>query len=331
MDIKLKKSCFIISLDFELYWGVQHRLSLEESKNILLNTRSAIPKILNIFIENDIHATWATVGFLFFETKDELLNSLPNRIPQYKNYRLSSYRNITNIGCNEKEDPFHFAPSLIKQIASTNHQEIGTHTLSHYYCLEESQDSDMFRDDLAVAMNIARKYDIQIKSIIFPKNQINTNYLPICAEFGIMSYRQNQDNWIYLERDTNSDSLLIRGIRLLDNYINITGYNSNFMTYEPNKYPIAIPASRLLKPYAKEPSWLLAMKIHRILSDMTYAAKNSLIYHLWWHPHNFGQHTEQNLIILDNILQHYNILKSEYGMESLNMNEISQRVINGEA
>jgi len=50
---------------------------------------------------------------------------------------------------------------------------------------------------------------------------------------------------------------------------------------------------------------LQALQERRILADMTYAAKRGLVYHLWWHPHNFGTHLQQNLSLLRRILDHF--------------------------
>ena len=36
----------------------------------LLGARDAVPRMLELFAPRDIRATWATVGFLFCETKD---------------------------------------------------------------------------------------------------------------------------------------------------------------------------------------------------------------------------------------------------------------------
>jgi hypothetical protein len=57
---------------------------------------------------------------------------------------------------------------------------------------------------------------------------------------------------------------------------------------------------------------------------MTYAAKNNLLYHLWWHPHNFGQHTEKNMDTLKRVLEHYRKLKLEYGFRSATMLDIAR-------
>ena len=65
------------------------------------------------------------------------------------------------------------------------------------------------------------------------------------------------------------------------------------------------------------------LRLHRIKRDLTEAAKNGLLYHLWWHPHNFGVNTAANLAFLRKILEHYRSLHDLYGIESLNMGEMA--------
>ena len=53
----------IISLDFELFWGMQDVVSLEAYKDNILGVRKAIPMMLEMFRNKGIHATWAAVGY----------------------------------------------------------------------------------------------------------------------------------------------------------------------------------------------------------------------------------------------------------------------------
>ena len=120
---------FTISLDFELHWGGFEKWTLKSSKfqvpgsmsdsprdQYFLTTRAVIPKMLDLFQRYEIHATWATVGMLLNESSEELLKNAPSEKPSYGNLNLSAYTFINNegIGDNEHEDPFHFAPSLVK-------------------------------------------------------------------------------------------------------------------------------------------------------------------------------------------------------------------------
>ena len=174
----------IISLDFELYWGLLGKYSLEKYKENLLGVPSVIPRLLKLFKEYQIHCTWAIVGLLYFESRLELIEGLPTKRPEYDDSNLSPYSYISMMKDNESQDIFHFAPALIKMIKSEFGQEIGSHTFSHYYCLEKGQDSDAFSDDLEAAILVARKYGIRLESLVFPKNQINRDYLPIVKARG---------------------------------------------------------------------------------------------------------------------------------------------------
>ena len=60
---------------------------------------------------------------------------------------------------------------------------------------------------------------------------------------------------------------------------------------------------------------------------MTYAAKNNELFHLWWHPHNFGKDIFNNISFLNKILEHYNTLQFKYGMKSFNMKEVAHLIM----
>ena len=88
---------FVTSLDFELHWGVRDLYSVEEYKANLLGGREAIPQLLEIFSEHGIHATFATVGFLFARDRTELQMSLPTIVPEYVNNDFRAYPEIAQI------------------------------------------------------------------------------------------------------------------------------------------------------------------------------------------------------------------------------------------
>ena len=279
-------------------------ITIDDYRANLLGMRTVVPALLKLFDEYRIHATWAIVGFLFCETRDELIRASPERKPHYIDPRLSPYPHIKHIGRNEHEGPFHYAPSLIKLIAASPHQEVGSHTFSHYYCLEKGQDKEAFRADLEAAKKITSRYRTSLESLVFPRNQFNKEYLSVCKDVGITAYRGNERSWIYRAKSKEDESWFRRGVRLADAYIDISGQNC----YSPEdlrlELPLNIPSSRFLRPYSKRLRILEPLRLRRILSDLTYASKNGLFYHLWWHPHNFGTDTEENLPSLKKILNH---------------------------
>ena len=67
---------FVISLDFELHWGVFDKFGDRYNENIL-GARAAIPKILALFRTHKVYATWATVGLLFNESDEDYKSYKP--------------------------------------------------------------------------------------------------------------------------------------------------------------------------------------------------------------------------------------------------------------
>jgi len=160
-----------------------------------------------------------------------------------------------------------------------------------------------------------------MSSLIFPRNQVKKEYLEILAKNNIKSYRGNESNWIY---SSKMSFILKRGFRLLDSYINITGSNTYDLNEIKKEFPYNIPSSCFLRPVKSNNSILKRLKIKRIKSQMTYAAKNDKLFHIWWHPHNFGNDIEANISFLKEILSHFLFLKDKYNMCSFNMVEVSK-------
>lgn len=318
---------FIISLDFELMWGVRDKRTIETYGRNILGVHKVISRLLEIFRKYNICGTFSTVGFLFFKTKQELLESIPVDKPYYSDVNLSPYNGyIEGIGEDYKTDLFHFAPELIKEIQKYPEQEIGTHTFSHYYCLEPGQTVETFREDINHAILIAKQSGIQLTSLVFPRNQLNDQYLKICQESGILCYRGNENSWIYKAGKGSSQTIFRRIFRFLDSYLNISGHNCYSEQSLKNKMPVNIPSSRFLRPYSDKLKFLDGLKLYRIKSSMTYAAKNNLIYHLWWHPHNFGINQDENFNFLEKILIHYRFLNRKYNFQSLTMTEMAEKI-----
>jgi peptidoglycan/xylan/chitin deacetylase (PgdA/CDA1 family) len=332
------KGIFTISLDFELHWGGFEKWRLGEAasginpqgpdyRQYFLNTRNVIPELLRLFELYGVHVTWATVGMLFHQSKTELLANAPDLKPSYQEKALSAYHYIdtTGIGSDEEEDPFHYASSLIGMIQKTPHQELGTHTFAHYYCNEPGQTIDEFRADIRAAQRAAAKYGVTLRSLVFPRNQFNDQYLEVCWQEGITSVRSNPLDWFWHIESTQRESMWKRLNRGLDAYFPI-GKKNTFRLESLNVrdgYPVCIPASRLLRPYNPKEFFLNDFKITRIQNEMTRAADKGEVYHLWWHPHNFGSFPAQSLEGLEQILKCYASLRDQGRMQSLHMQDLT--------
>jgi peptidoglycan/xylan/chitin deacetylase (PgdA/CDA1 family) len=310
---------FIISLDFELHWGGVELWDLELKKEYFNTARRAIPKMLEMFNYYQIHCTWATVGFLFAKNRDQLKEFIPKNLPTYLNTTLNYYSLIEQniIGYSEDDDPFHFAQSLINEIIQTPNQELASHTFCHYYCNEKGQNVNQFEADIKAAQQIAKEnFGVILKSLVFPRNQFNKEYLAVAKKNGIKVFRSNPNVWFW----KNNYGRLTPFFRAMDTLFSISkslSFKQNEINYSNGI--IGIPASRFFRPFTHKESNIRKIRLNRILSEMTFAAQHKKIYHLWWHPHNFGDALEENLEDLKIILTHYSDLNLMYCFESKSM------------
>jgi len=144
------------------------------------------------------------------------------------------------------------------------------------------------------------------------------------------SYRGTEKAKMYSisPRSKHYNSPVFRIARLLDSYTNITGQN----TYDTIKINldqsiVNLPSSRFLRPYNKKLRILESIKLRRIKKGMTHAAKNNQLYHLWWHPHNFGKHIDENFKNLEDIFIQYQTLNKKYGFKSETMSSLASKVL----
>jgi hypothetical protein len=325
----MKKGYFIISLDFELMWGVRDTQTKKTYGKNILGVKSAIEKMLISFINYEIEATFAIVGFLFHKNKKELISNYPDLQPNYRNNNLSPYPHIDKeVDEIESGDPYFFGKSIIHNLKKYTNHEIATHTYCHYYCLEEGQNKSEFKADLNKAIDVASNSAILFKSIVFPRNQTNPDYLEICKTSGINSFRGNEKGFIYSSKSKQEEHLFIRILRFVDSYLNLTGFHCYGVKEIAKTCPYNIASSRFLRPYSKKLFFLEKLKLKRIKNAMTHAAKHNLVYHLWWHPHNFGVNLEKNICMLNEILSHYKYLSQVYNFESITMNNLAEKLKN---
>lgn len=321
-----KKGYFVISLDFELFWGVLDKFTLEEYKENIENVPRVIEELLLIFKKYEIHATWGVVGSIFFEKKDFLERKILKPIG-YRNSKLSAYNYLELI--KNSESTLFFGKLLIEKIKKTKYQEIATHTLSHYFVCEEGQKEEDFEYDIKIVKSIHEVNNLKVNSIIFPKNQLNSNYNNILKKYGIKYYRGNEESLFYRKGKIDKESVFIRIGRFLDSYINIGGnYTYDIKDIRGEKGLLNIKASRFLRPYNSKLSYFEFIKLNRIKKQMKNAAVKKEIFHLWWHPHNFGKNFEKNISMLIKILEYYNFLKEKYNFESKNIMEVGKEYEN---
>jgi peptidoglycan/xylan/chitin deacetylase (PgdA/CDA1 family) len=318
----------VISLDFEIHWGVRdHTPPGTPYDHSLLGARAVVPRMLDLFEEFGIAATWATVGFLFARSRADLDRFRPQVLPEYVNRTLFPYDEP--VGADESDDPLHFASGLIDRVVATPRQEVATHTYSHYFCNEAGQTLESFRADLQAAAAIAAARQVELRSIVFPRNQVNPRYLPLLPEFGITAFRGNPSSWMWRFGDREeSAGPGKRAARLADAYVEVAGDSS--VGWDEIRWSDGLAdvrASQFVRPYHPRLRALEPLRVARMRRALRSAARRGRVFHIWWHPHNFGAFPDQCLSFLRAVLQEYSRCNQEHGMQSLTMAEVAERAL----
>ncbi|MGI0013238.1 MAG: polysaccharide deacetylase family protein [Nitrososphaera sp.] len=307
----------VISLDFELFWGVADSRTIDDYRGNVEGVWEAIPKMLTLFQRYGVHATWATVGMLMCRNHAQWREIRPSILPGYVRQQCSTY--ALDLVAREHPKLF-FARPLVERILSTPGQELASHTYSHFYCDEEGVTPEQFSADLACARQVASEMGVNYRSLVLPRNQVRPEFIDVLTNSGLQVYRGNQDHWLYRNGHFTPGGLAGRAVKLADSYFPLTGAHCTQPIYSNGL--TNLPASHFLRPWSRRLAVLEPLRLARLKQAMTEAAGSGRVCHLWWHPHNFGINVEQNIAVLESLLQHYLELKDRYGMHSLSMGDM---------
>jgi peptidoglycan/xylan/chitin deacetylase (PgdA/CDA1 family) len=311
-------SQFVISLDFELFWGVAHSQTVATYGRNVQGEWEVVPSMLALFRRYGVRVSWATVGMAMCRNYQEWRAIRPSVLPGYRRRDMSTYA-IDHLA---REYPrLFFARPLVEQILATPGQELATHTYSHFYCGEPGATPEQFAADLACSRMIAADFGVRYSSLVFPRNQIADEYLSVLPQADIQVYRGNPAHWLYRDGNAVAGGLAGRAIRFADTCLPISG--SVTRRAQTGNALVNLPASLFLYPCSNRWRALTELRLCRIKQGMTEAARTNRLFHLWWHPHNFGLHAEENLMLLESLLQHYRRLSDRYGMQSRSMGDFA--------
>lgn len=270
----------VISLDFELRWGVADKLpdSPEPYRRNLEGEPEAVHGMLDYFGREKIGATWATVGALSCSGWDEYFDRAPPP-PAYEDPREGFKRSWQKL---DPQGRLHFAPDAVAAIAKAPGQELGSHTFSHI-CFREAgcSPADVLADSQAVARAFGEKYGTTPTSFVFPRNQVSQT--ETLRQAGIERWRANPKVSCWNATRREEQSRLVRGMRLIDSLAPIGSRRA--LSRE-------MRASYLVRFPLNERMWRL--HLGRIRRDARRLVAGETL-HLWWHPHNLGANVEANL------------------------------------
>lgn len=319
----MNRPFLVISLDFELMWGVRDKRTIADYGARILGVRLAIPAMLGRFGRYGVRATWATVGALTARHRGELLALTEILEPAATSNRAAAL--LAGVGIDENRDPYHFGRSLVDRILDAPGMEIGSHTFGHFCCLQDDATDEAFAADCRAAHAAFSSLGVLPRALVFPRNEYADRHLSIARQQGLTAFRGNPTRSMYRSQAQGDETAFKRLSRLADSYVPVAG-QLECRPHATRQGIIDVPASRFLRPVSRRLVALERLRLARITSEMTAAARAGSGYHLWWHPHNFGADLDRNLAALDVVLSCFDRLRDRHGMRSLSMSEAAAMV-----
>lgn len=320
--MELKKGIFTISLDTELAWGtIDKPNSLIKNQKYYNNTRDVINKLLKLFEEYNITATWAIVGHLFLE--ECRINEKGLKHPEIIRSKTEWYDKDWfeyDPATNWKKDPLWYGPDIIEKIKNCKvPQEIASHSFSHMIFSNKNLKTESVESDIKMAVKLAKNMGIELKSFVFPRNE--EGWLSILNQYNFVCYRGVENSWY-----KNTPSKLKKIFHMIDQTLAFTPPVE--MPYLQNGL-VNIPASML---YLSRDSFrkFIPMKSREIKAKrgINKAIQEKKVFHLWFHPHNIATDPTNLLKGIKNILEYVDYERGKGNLEVKSMIQIVNDLFN---
>jgi hypothetical protein len=285
-----------ISIDLEMLWGLLHRI--DATNDSYLTNIEAVPRVANnmldFFESRKCVTSWGAVDALRFSNAHELYAFLN------VNNLEEGYRSLM-FDIEKKESIFGsdllFAPSLIERLENSPLVELGSHSFTHSaYCGDLATEALSELEILASAANFNFGKNSRSPFYIFPRNSYNRKLVTLLQRNGFKSYRGVATSRIYSQR--SNASMLLRALRKTDTYMGLFEPSKSALLEYPELSIRNHRATIFFRP-ATGQILLQQAQLNRLKKHLEYCSKNGLTAHIWWHPHNFSSHFDENMDILE--------------------------------
>ncbi|HKA23149.1 MAG TPA: polysaccharide deacetylase family protein [Blastocatellia bacterium] len=303
--MNLDRGVFTISIDLELIWGTIDLVGSEPfSRACKFEREIVIDRLLDLFAEYEISATWCVLGHLMLDhCQSDQGRKHPEIVrPQHTWHEEDWF--VNDPARNEDAFPLFYGRTLVDKIRRcSTPQEIGCHSFSHVIfgdpgCSHETAESEINASVLA-----ARQLGIEMRSFAFPRNEVG--HLDLLKKYGFTSYRGPEKNWYGHQRWPTPVKRLCHlwdviaaatpDVPLPERdeigIWNLRGSMIYFPAYGLRRY---IPISRRVK---------------RAIKGLNAAAERRRVFHLWFHPTNLADEPDAMFSGLRRILDHASSLR----------------------
>ncbi len=328
---ELETGVFTISLDFELIWGTMDKYGPSRFEKLCAIERSCVvDRLLGLFTEFGISATWCTVGHLFLNSCSTDRKVKHPEIVRPNHSWVPHDWFLHDPCATEETAPLFYGRSLIEKLLDCRvRQEIGSHTFSHVIVGDTGCSRATFETELESSVRAARALGIEMRSFAFPRNRVG--HPDVLRSHGFTSFRGPEPRWWHSE----SCPALLRHLGHLSEVISmrtppvvlpelILPEMSRPEMHAPALWNI--PGSMLFTPSHGLRRYIpIALRVRRARKGLDAAARRKRIFHLWFHPTDFAANVEPMLAGLRQVLEHARKLRDQNQLRFLPMKALVPR------
>ncbi|MGE0132768.1 MAG: polysaccharide deacetylase [Blastocatellales bacterium] len=316
---RLDAGVFIISLDFELIWGTldlfgpeKFRKACELERDVVIN------RLLDLFVEFDVSATWLILGHLFLDScRATNGRKHPEIVRPNHSWRSGDWFDSDPCGDAGTANIF-YGRDLVDKIKSCPvPQEIGSHSFSHVIFGDEGCSRETAESEMAECVKLAGEQGIKLRSFAFPRNVVG--HLDVLRDYGFTCYRGPEPNWY---EKNGFPEVFRRMLRLAD--VLRAARPPVVMPERCESGLWNIPGSTIYFPMHGLRRYIpLSLRVKRAIKGLDAAAESKRVFHLWFHPTNLADETEAMFRGLRDILRHAAELRDRGRLDILPMRSLA--------
>ncbi len=305
----LDRAAFIVSIDTEMAWGMVHRREVTYRYDEELEH---IQRLIDLFDEHEIPATWAIVGHLFLD-RCQPVDGVKHPEIVRPDYDWFDGDWFDDDPCSDSTaDPTWYAPGVIERIREgrSNH-EIASHGFSHLMAGDPGCSRETFASEMRAARSAADAAGVDLRSLVYPRNSLG--HVDVLREQGFSAYRGSRPR-------TAPPSA---GQRMLDKLV---GSERTVVRPIDEDGIWNLPATIMFDVDERPRSWRVwTRQVERRLEQ---AVAHRGLFHLWFHPHNFRANPERSFEALDRILVAASVHRETGKLEATTMGSLAESLSN---
>src|SRR6266849_2431643 len=282
-----------------------------------LKRQVVINRLLELFVEFEIRATWCVVGHLLLDHSDKENGQKHPEIVRPRHVWCRGDWFEHDPGGTEEKAPVFLGRSLIEKIqACPVPQEIGSHSFSHVIFGDAGCSRETAQSELRACVEAGKQVGLSMQSFSFPRNQVG--YLDLLAQNGFTCFRGPEPSWYRHGR-------MPAAIQRLAHLLEVVTVAEPPVVL-PRRTPggmVEIPGSMVYFPAHGLRRFVpMSWRVRRALKGLDAAVDRQRIFHLWMHPTNLVDEMDAIFDGLRQILQHASRLRREGVLAMMTMGEL---------